>query len=355
MELKSKNKVEIFSAGKWNGDVYTVADLDEMVKAFDETSSGWKPPLKLGHTEDQKLLQSDGLPAAGWVGKLYRIGEKLYADFIDIPAKIFELMENKSYRKVSSEIYWDIDIGNDKIYNRMLAGVALLGADMPAVMNLSDITAWFSKARGEKKFYTSEENQPSIKTYEFLKGGEMEKTELEKLKADQVEKDKELADFKKYKADQETKAAAQADEIAKLKEQNHQAELDNQVSELSAAHKISPSMKPYVRALLEKGEKKEYSLQIGKGEKSETKKYASKSELIGEMLKLHAAALKLNTNETSVDGEKIPQVDNEEALDKKVKAYAKEHKCSYGQALKVIRAQEDEGPGDEDELDEDEE
>ena len=54
--------VEIFSAGVWNDDKYTVEDLDDMVKAFGEV--GFSPPLKLGHNNKQ---EEDGQPALGWV------------------------------------------------------------------------------------------------------------------------------------------------------------------------------------------------------------------------------------------------------------------------------------------------
>jgi hypothetical protein len=41
--------VEIFSAGTWNGDKYTVDDLHGIVEAFNETKGGVQPYLKLGH------------------------------------------------------------------------------------------------------------------------------------------------------------------------------------------------------------------------------------------------------------------------------------------------------------------
>ena len=60
--------VEIFSTGTWNKDKYTLKDLENIVSSFGEV--GFQPPLKLGHTEKQKLIQADGLPAAGWAQKL---------------------------------------------------------------------------------------------------------------------------------------------------------------------------------------------------------------------------------------------------------------------------------------------
>ena len=76
--LKTGNNisgVEIFSCGEWNGDEYTIDDLNSIVSTFEETKVGVRPYLKLGHDEEQKLLQEDGLPAAGWVDRIYVKGE----------------------------------------------------------------------------------------------------------------------------------------------------------------------------------------------------------------------------------------------------------------------------------------
>ena len=135
--------VEIFSVGNWNGDDYTIEDLNTMVAAFEETKQGAQPFLKLGHDPKQKLIQADGLPAAGWIERIYVRGNKLFADFTDIPKKVYDLIQAKAYKKVSSEIFWNIKVG-EKTYKRMLAAVALLGADTPGVMNLNDILAMYS-------------------------------------------------------------------------------------------------------------------------------------------------------------------------------------------------------------------
>ena len=76
--------VEIFSIGEWNGDGYKAEDLDEMVRAFEENKEHVRPFLKLGHSEDQRLLEAEGMPAAGWVESVYRKGDKLMADFFGV-------------------------------------------------------------------------------------------------------------------------------------------------------------------------------------------------------------------------------------------------------------------------------
>ncbi|MCM8808166.1 MAG: hypothetical protein NC926_09575, partial [Candidatus Omnitrophica bacterium] len=139
VEIKNK---EIFAAGVWNGDKYTVEDLDNIVKAFYELKGRRDVPLKLGHDEKQELLQRDGYPAAGWLVELRREGKKLIGDFAKVPKKIAELIEKGAYRRVSAEIIWNYrDNETGKVYPKVLSAVALLGADIPAV---SSISAWSS-------------------------------------------------------------------------------------------------------------------------------------------------------------------------------------------------------------------
>ena len=122
--------VEIFATGVWHNDRYTTDDLDEMVKSFEV--KGFRSPLKLGHNNRQ---EQDGQPAIGWVASIRRVGEKLLADFTDVPAKVFEAIKRKSFRQVSCEIIWNFK----KDMPRVLRAVALLGADIPEVKGLKPL------------------------------------------------------------------------------------------------------------------------------------------------------------------------------------------------------------------------
>jgi hypothetical protein len=189
--LKTIQGVEIFSIGTWNGDEYVQADLDAMVKAFTDTAKTLKPPLKLGHDDNQTILQQSGLPAAGWVGNLYTKGGKLLADFIDIPNKIYDLLEKGAYRKVSAEIWWNASF-NGKTYPKFLSAVALLGSEIPAVITLTDIMGMYSNWTADvRKSYAFNTEDLIIKRLTnnlkntFHKGDRMEKTEAElKLESD---------------------------------------------------------------------------------------------------------------------------------------------------------------------------
>ena len=139
--------VEIFSAGEWNGDKYTEKDIDSIVNAFEETKNALKPYIKLGHSEDQQLLAADSLPAAGWIENIYRKGKMLFADFIDMPRKVADLVRARAYKRVSSEIFVNIKV-NGKRYPLALKAVALLGGETPAVQNLNDVHALYALDAG---------------------------------------------------------------------------------------------------------------------------------------------------------------------------------------------------------------
>jgi hypothetical protein len=133
--------VEIFKAGKWNGDTYTEKDLADIVTAHEEIGDKIKPFLKLGHSEEQTLLQKDGLPAAGWFANLKMKGDALVADILSVPRKIYDLIKNKGYGRFSPEIYWNLKMSKAEgggSFRRALKAVALLGGDTPACTTIDD-------------------------------------------------------------------------------------------------------------------------------------------------------------------------------------------------------------------------
>ena len=138
----SCDNVEIFAAGTHRGKEYTVADLDRMVANFEKFSTGaaplLAPPAVLGHEEDQTLLENSGLPAAGWITKLWREGDKLKGKVSRIPEKVAKLINQHSYRKVSAEIYDEPPEGIPG-QGMMLRRLALLGAEIPQVKSLADL------------------------------------------------------------------------------------------------------------------------------------------------------------------------------------------------------------------------
>ena len=149
--------VEIFKVGVWNGDQYTLEDLQRIVRNFEILRERVKPPIKLGHTENQKLLQEDGLPAGGWVDKLKLVGSTLVASIKDVPRAIYELVKNRAYKRVSSEIYpMYKDSALKQEFGPVLRAVAFLGGDIPAVDSLADIQALYGQSDQRTRAYAIE-------------------------------------------------------------------------------------------------------------------------------------------------------------------------------------------------------
>lgn len=342
--LKSIKGVEIFSAGTWNGDKFTEGDLDLMVSAFNETSSHVRPFIKLGHSAKQALLEAEGLPAAGWVGKVYRSGSKLMADFVDIPRKIHELIVNKAYRKVSSEIFLGLTI-DEKKYKYLVGAVALLGAETPGVMNLSDILSRFGLRDCESiKSYAIKDKSVKVKQYSFENEmpleGIMQKTEREieletlynqeKLKNEASEKE-----AKKFKLDAKSNDDALKAEIQKREDAEKKSfafeqkakdtELEAQADKLVSEKIITKAGRQFALAILkDEPESKKYSLD-SEGKKVELTKF----ELIKKFAQSISVIDKVNLGEGSIDG-KSGSVSEFSVED--VEKYAVENKLEFSAA-----------------------
>src|SRR5688572_19598529 len=103
-------RLEIFGAGTHNavtGKVtITENDLDNIVTAFDafKGTNLVRPHLKLGHTDAQKWFgQKDGIPALGWIDKVWREGRNLLADIRDVPDALIDMFRQGRYHNVSAE------------------------------------------------------------------------------------------------------------------------------------------------------------------------------------------------------------------------------------------------------------
>lgn len=140
---------EIFSSGKWNGLEFTEADLDAIVASFNELAQAGRVPLKFGHNDEQAI--TDGQPSIGWVDRVWRDGGKLLADFSNIPQVVYQSIKDKLYNFVSVELLQDAE-RNGASFPWVLSAVALLGADPPAVSNLSDLSRLVMSRRAALQF-----------------------------------------------------------------------------------------------------------------------------------------------------------------------------------------------------------
>lgn len=336
-KLYSIKNVEIFSGGETSdGRNINSSNLDDMISAFTATKDKFRPFLKLGHSEKQKILQSDGLPAAGYVENVVRKGNKLFADFVDIPKKIYKLLKNKAYRKVSCEIYHNIVLG-DKKHARLLTAVSLLGSDVPAILSLNDILALYSNDHefSTVESFTTDQNCDIITTYhnddkdkimppdEKLKFQlEQEQDRVKKLEAKLSDQSKSIEKFTASVSKLEENLAEKDKIIIEAQQKEKEAKIEKFTSELLSDKFISKAMAPLVTQLL--GDHKE--------KYSHAEKELSREELVKEIFSLSKEAAKVNFDDQTQSSD----MNNNESDEIKIQKFANENKISYTEAYKEL-------------------
>lgn len=132
---------EIFKVGKWKGSSTVEADaayLAAMVQSYADLNSkvpGFAVPIKLGHNKRV------GEPAFGYAENIHlsEDGGTVLADFNDMDPEIVDQITKKKYNTVSVEIWPQVNY-DGKTYPNVLSGVALLGAEWPAVKGLKPLS-----------------------------------------------------------------------------------------------------------------------------------------------------------------------------------------------------------------------
>lgn len=143
--------VELVSVGTWAASTgvttVTRADLDAMLAAHADGLVD-HAPVKLGHVSPLNDNLGDGAPAYGWVvptgvRKNAAGLDTLVGDLVGMPSKLAEVAPT-AYRRRSVEIAWGVKTPGGKTYAAALIGVALLGAQAPAVKGLADVLALYT-------------------------------------------------------------------------------------------------------------------------------------------------------------------------------------------------------------------
>lgn len=307
--------VEIFSTGVWNGDKYTQEDLQNMVENFDQT--GFQPPLKLGHNEEQPEML-DGEPALGFVDRIYTEGTKLLADFSSLPKKVYEAIKRGNYKRVSSEIYWNFK-NNGQVLDRVLKAVALLGSEIPAVTNLEAIEGLYAKAVGEgviKKHYEQKESELMIE--------EEQSVSL-----------KEYQELQNKVAELEGEKTKAIETLEQSKREQKSSTIKAYISDMKEEGKILPSFETEISALMESSsDEKVYSYTLD--EKTiELSQFELIQNVFSKMPKL------VNFAEVSVDGEFIierkPYTNAGEEVDRRTKLVIEKGLAKdYKEGLEVV-------------------
>lgn len=205
--------VEVIRVGKWNaatGPVnVTSSMLDQIVSNFSSINqvAGYGVPVKRGHSVDA------GSPAYGWMSGIRRVGDVLVADFADMDPAIVDAISKRRYNSVSVEMYPHV-VYEGKTFSNVLGGVALLGAEWPAVKGLKPLSASMFAGADEKLELTKEPNvaNEEVKFSQaqadaFVLAAETKLTEKhtlavkeanDKFTAEKVRADKAESDLKKF-------------------------------------------------------------------------------------------------------------------------------------------------------------
>lgn len=230
--------VEIFSAGTWRGSREVKVDgsmLDRIVANFANLNSkvsGFGVPIKLGHND------RIGEPAYGWMSDVQRIGDTLVADFSDVDPQIVDAISKRRYNSVSVEIYPVVRYAG-QVLNDVLGGVALLGAEWPAVKGLKPLSSSLFAEQPEK---VELKEKDTVKTFTEQEHADLIAAEVAKTVA---------AEAVKLAAEKARADAAEA-ELAKFRDEAEKAEVANIIKTAEAKGQIVPANKKAVEEFAEK-------------------------------------------------------------------------------------------------------
>lgn len=170
---------QIFSAGTYpsmSGTEHEIGvnQIDEMISNFEATPM-LKVPLVIGHSAP------DDSPALGYIQKLRRVNNSLFAWFADVPQKVQDAITQKRYSNCSVEL--NLKSENSRyaknqqipsITGIRLERLAILGSTLPAVGGMAALDAFVGKhdntpdeylMASNRLMYFSENTEPVHETY----------------------------------------------------------------------------------------------------------------------------------------------------------------------------------------------
>ena len=143
IETTEIKNVEILATGTFTdmfGRKVTIkqSDFKDFITNFKD--GVLEPFLNLNHDDKftDKVKKVLSVVALGFVSQLSEVGNKLVADFKQVPIKVAELIESGALKKRSAEFFQRGFKVDGKVFNNVLKAVSFFGADIPAINNLSN-------------------------------------------------------------------------------------------------------------------------------------------------------------------------------------------------------------------------
>ena len=315
---------EVFKAGKYPQGKFTKKEIAEIAKNYDPKFC--EAPITIDH-------QQSG-PAYGWVETVKAEGDKLKVAFKDIPEAFEKDVNDGKYKKVSVELYRNLE-GK----GAYLKAVSFLGAAIPQVKGLEAI-----------KFMESESD-----TYEFESEDDSEnfsQEDIDDLKKQISDLETQVANFKENNKKLETikslkdKISALTDEVASFKEKAQgKEEIEQELNNIKLAIK-KKEFDEFIDKQIEKGTlvpaNKEVVLSILQ-ELDNVQKFGEDSQVISDFKSfIESISPQITYKETATKDKHLSKVDvekfanaEEESLEifKEATALAEKENISFKDAL----------------------
>lgn len=210
---------EVFKAGKYPQGKFTQKEIAEIAKNYDPKFC--EAPITIDHKQDG--------PAYGWVDQVKVENDKLMVSFKDVPQEFEKVVNSGKYKKVSVEIYRNLD-GK----GAYLKAVSFLGAATPQVKGLEPIK--FMESESDTYEFESEDAEDNAEQFS--------EADIEDLKNQIVELEQQVSKFKENSKKMETikslkeKISALTDEVATFKEKAQgKEEIEKELHDIKVAIK----------------------------------------------------------------------------------------------------------------------
>lgn len=258
METVDLKHVPIFSTGIWEGngsppggDRIDNLFLKSIVDTFKNIGNKVKPRMFISHNKDISRSRT-GMPSVGWITNLETDGNILYGDLKSVPKKVAQLIEKKAFGRFSPGIWRKMNV-NGADYENVLEHVALLGAELPANMDLDGFIDLYYTTNNENiegndfRQYTekiiSEDNIMEERIKELEKSLTEKNEIIKTLESEKVELTKQCENLKADYSKLETEVEGERTERKRV-------EVDNYLSQAVEDGKITPAQKQEFAALM---------------------------------------------------------------------------------------------------------
>lgn len=123
--------VPVFATGKWHGEDYTEAVVDQIIADSVKAFAFLEPRLGIGHPKDGE--NESTIPSWGGFDGLKRVGKLVYANLRKIPSVVFKAIQARNLGAISVEMRKFKVPDSDTVLARVIDRIRFLGLAPPEV------------------------------------------------------------------------------------------------------------------------------------------------------------------------------------------------------------------------------